>query len=59
MVVSSDQADKHQLRTALEAVSSCQNINLLFNKAPNWNEAEYQSYYGYADPASTSTTPQA
>ena len=52
MVVSADQADKHQLRTSLESVSACQNISLLFNKAPNWNEAEYQSYYGYAaDPA--------
>lgn len=61
MVVSSDQVDKHQLRTSLEAVSSCQNIDLLFNKAPNWNEAEYQSYYGYgyAAPVSPATTPQA
>jgi receptor protein-tyrosine kinase len=61
MVVSADQTDKHQLRTSLEAVSSCQNINLLFNKAPNWNEAEYQSYYGYADlPGAPATTiPQA
>jgi hypothetical protein len=58
MVVSADQVDKHQLRNALEAVSSCQNINLLFNKAPTWNETEYHSYYGYADPAPT-PTPQA
>jgi len=62
MVVSADQTDKHQLREALEAVSSCKNINLLFNKAPNWNEAEYRSYYGYAEHppgAPATTTPQA
>jgi len=47
MVVSAAQTDKHQLRKSLEAVSSCQNISLLFNKAPRWNEAEYNSYYGY------------
>jgi protein-tyrosine kinase len=61
MVVSADQTDKHQLRQSLEAVSSCQNINLLFNKAPNWNEAEYKPYYGYAEPAGdpATTAPQA
>ena len=47
MVVAAAQADKHQLRKALESVSSCQNVNLLFNKAPRWNEVEYNSYYGY------------
>jgi protein-tyrosine kinase len=48
MVVSAAQTDRHQLRKALEAVSSCQNVSLLFNKAPRWNEAEYyNSYYGY------------
>jgi protein-tyrosine kinase len=47
MVVSAAQTDRHQLRKSLEAVSSCQNISLLFNKAPRWNEVEYNSYYGY------------
>ncbi len=47
MVVSAAQTDKHQLRKSLEAISSCQNVSLLFNKAPRWNEAEYNSYYGY------------
>jgi receptor protein-tyrosine kinase len=47
MVVSAAQTDKHELRKALEAVSSCQNVSLLFNKAPRWNETEYNSYYGY------------
>ena len=47
MVVSAAQTDRHELRKALEAVSSCQNVSLLFNKAPRWNETEYNSYYGY------------
>jgi protein-tyrosine kinase len=47
MIVSAAQTDRHQLRKALETVSSCQNISLLFNKAPRWNETEYHSYYGY------------
>jgi receptor protein-tyrosine kinase len=47
MVVSSGQTDKMQLRRALDSVSSCPNISLLFNKAPRWNEAEYNGYYGY------------
>lgn len=48
MVVAADQTDRHQLRKSLEAIASCKNISLLFNKAPRWNEAEYTPYYGYA-----------
>jgi protein-tyrosine kinase len=55
MVVAAAQTDRHQLRKSLESVSSCQNVNLLFNKAPRWNEAEYNSYYGYGYGPSTST----
>jgi protein-tyrosine kinase len=55
MVVSAAQTDKHELRKALEAVSSCQNVSLLFNKAPRWNETEYNSYYGYGAPVSSET----
>jgi protein-tyrosine kinase len=47
MVVAADQTDRHQLRKSLEAIASCKNISLLFNKAPRWNEAEYTPYYGY------------
>jgi len=53
MVVAADQTSRHELRKSLEAVASCKNISLLFNKAPRWNEAEYTPYYGYA------TTPNA
>ena len=63
MVVAAAQTDRHQLRKSLESVSSCQNVNLLFNKAPRWNEAEYKSYYGYGYSAPASpdgaTAPQA
>jgi hypothetical protein len=27
-------------------------VNLLFNKAPSWNEPEYVAYYGYANTGS-------
>jgi protein-tyrosine kinase len=54
MVVAAAQADKHQIRKALEAVSSCQNISMVFNRAPAWNEAEYTAYYGYAYAAAAS-----
>lgn len=47
MVISAAHTDKHQLRKSLDSVSACQNISLLFNKAPRWNEVEYNSYYGY------------
>jgi receptor protein-tyrosine kinase len=56
MVVAAAQADKHQIRKALEAVSSCQNISMVFNRAPSWNEAEYTAYYGYAGPTATSAS---
>ncbi len=51
MVVAADQTDRHQLRKALEGVSGCSSVSLLFNKAPRWNEAEYMPYYGYAKTA--------
>lgn len=61
MVVASAQADKHQIRKCLESVSTCQNISMVFNRAPAWNEAEYTAYYGYAGGAAASapTAPEA
>jgi receptor protein-tyrosine kinase len=53
MVVAADQTDRHQLQKSLEAVASCKNISLLFNKAPRWNEAQYAPYYGYGYNAPT------
>jgi receptor protein-tyrosine kinase len=55
LVVSAAQTDKHQLRKTLEAVSSCQNVSLLFNKAPRWNDGEYNGYYGYGYGASSAS----
>jgi receptor protein-tyrosine kinase len=61
MVVSSGQTDQHQLTKSLDAISSCPNIQLLLNKAPDWNDAEYTSYYGYAqaNTAESSAPPNA
>jgi protein-tyrosine kinase len=59
MVVSSGHTDQNQLNKSLEAISSCPNISLLLNKAPDWNEAEYTSYYGYANSAEPPASPNA
>jgi len=59
MVVSAAQADKHQLRKALDAVSACQNVSLLFNKAPRWSDVEYNAYYGYGYGANPSSADSA
>ena len=47
MVVAAAQSDRTQLRKALEGVSACRNIKLLFNKAPKWQQA-HGDYYYYA-----------
>jgi len=47
MVVSAGQANRSQLQTALENLSTCQNISLVFNKAPKWYKADSDSYYYY------------
>lgn len=47
MVVSAGQANRSQLQSALENLSTCQNISLIFNKAPKWYKADSDSYYYY------------
>ena len=47
MVVAAGQADRTQLQTALESISGCRNISLLFNKAPRWHQVEGDPYYQY------------
>src|SRR5262249_49602950 len=47
MVVAAGQADRTQLTTALEQVSACRNVSLLFNKAPRWHQVEGDPYYQY------------
>lgn len=47
MVVASEQTGRTQLQKALESVSACRNLSLLFNKAPKWRQIESDSYYYY------------
>jgi protein-tyrosine kinase len=47
MVVSAGQASRSQLQAALELISVCQNVSLVFNKAPKWYKAHGDSYYYY------------
>ena len=47
MVVAAGQADRTQLQTALESVSACRNVSLLFNKAPRGHHLEGDPYYQY------------
>ena len=48
MVVSAGQANRGQLETTLENISSCMNVSLVFNKAPRWYKSDSdESYYYY------------
>lgn len=48
MVVAAGQAARHQVEEALNAVSVCPSISLIFNKAPEWQRATpYADYYKY------------
>ena len=47
MVISAQQAGRHQVEKALDAISACHNINLIFNKAPKWEQRDGGYYYNY------------
>jgi receptor protein-tyrosine kinase len=47
MVVGANQASRHQIEKALDAISGCNNITLLFNKAPKWEQRDGGYYYNY------------
>jgi receptor protein-tyrosine kinase len=47
MVVSSQHAGRHQIEKALDSISACHNISLLFNKAPKWEQKDGGYYYNY------------
>ena len=47
MVVAAGQTNRAQLEAALENVSACRNISMIFNKAPKWYQARSDSYYYY------------
>jgi len=49
MVVASLQPSRRQLEKALDAVSSCYSVSILFNKAPRWGHIENDAYYYYAN----------
>jgi hypothetical protein len=47
MVVAAGQTTRTQLESALENVSSCRNVSMIFNKAPKWYQGQSDSYYYY------------
>jgi receptor protein-tyrosine kinase len=49
MLVSSSQASRHQVEAALTEVSCCQSIQLLFNRAPQWQRPLTGAYSYYSE----------
>ena len=47
VVVAAGAANRSQLQTALENISACPNISLVFNKAPQWHKTGPDAYYYY------------
>jgi protein-tyrosine kinase len=47
MVVASYHSSRTQVQTALEHLTACPNISLLFNKAPEWSQTRSDNYYYY------------
>ena len=45
MVVAAGQTNRAQLQAALENVSGCRNISMIFNKAPKWYQVRSDTYY--------------
>lgn len=45
MVVSAGQANTNQVEEALQVVAKCPSINLIFNKAPEWQRSVSHHYY--------------
>jgi protein-tyrosine kinase len=56
MVVAAASANRDQVQMALDNISACRNISLVFNKAPKWQKlaSDYYYYYGNERPAGTS-----
>jgi protein-tyrosine kinase len=59
MVVAAGTANRDQVQMALDNISACQNISLVFNKAPKWQKlaSDYYYYYGNERSAGNSVTP--
>jgi receptor protein-tyrosine kinase len=47
MVISAQHSGRHQIEKALDSVSACHNIGLMFNKAPKWEQRDQGYYYNY------------
>jgi protein-tyrosine kinase len=47
MVISAQHAGRLQIEKALDSISACHNISLLFNKAPKWEQRDGGYYYNY------------
>jgi protein-tyrosine kinase len=59
MVVAAGTASRDQVQIALDNISACRNISLVFNKAPKWQKmaSDYYYYYGNERSAGNSVTP--
>jgi receptor protein-tyrosine kinase len=49
LVVAAAQTTRSQVRAALENVSACRSVSVLFNKAPQWHRVDGESYYYYGN----------
>ena len=47
VVVAAGAANRSQIQTALETISTCPNVSIVFNKAPKWHKPDSSSYYYY------------
>ena len=47
VVVAAGAANRSQIQTALENISTCPNVSIVFNKAPKWHKPDSSSYYYY------------
>jgi protein-tyrosine kinase len=47
VVVAAGAANRSQVQTALENISACPNVSIVFNKAPKWHKADSDTYYYY------------
>lgn len=49
LVVAWGEANAQQVQTALDNVSACRNVSLVFNKAPKWQKFNNDYYYYYTE----------
>ncbi len=49
LVVAWGEANRHQIQKALDNVSACRNVSLVFNKSPKWQKMNSDYYYYYTE----------